>query len=314
MMLASLLLALTGTASGEVTVHMPEKVNCQGVSLQLADVVRLKGEDTELIAKIGEVDLGYMPAPKFSRAIDQGTVRIALEKAFPETQFKFTGKAKTRVYPKTQVINAQQIEAAARAIIEPRFEGQDVEFALRTPIQPIEVPLGRKTTEVKGRQGSSTLGTQSQGVAVDILIDGELWRTQWTSWKIVTWQQVPVLTMPVQKGKTLTPAMFRMERRRQALTAGAAPLQPEETVEAQAKRNLVPGEPVFPSDVERTLVIKKGNRVQLEVIAGGVSARSQAIALEDAYMGDTVRVRMETTNKEIIGSVVGRNRAEIRLR
>ena len=61
-------------------------------------------------------------------------------------------------------------------------------------------------------------------------------------------------------------------------------------------------------------MIQKGNRVQIEVIAGRVSARSQAIALEDAYMGDAVRVRMETTNKEIIGSVVGRNRAEIRLR
>ena len=246
MILASLLLAVTGTVSGDVTVHMPEKVECRGVSLRLGDVVRVKGEDAELIAKIEEVDLGYMPAPKFSRAIDQGSVRATLEKAFPETAFSFTGKNKTRVYPKTQIIQAPQIEAAARSIIEPRFEGQDVEFALRAPIKAIEVPLGRTSTEVKGRQGSSTFGTQSQGVAVDILIDGELWRTQWTSWQVVTWQQVPVLTLPVQKGKTLTPAMFRMERRRQALTSAAAPLQPAEVVEAQAKRNLVPGEPVFP--------------------------------------------------------------------
>ncbi len=310
MMFASLLLTLTGG----VTLHLPEKVECRGVSLKVGDVVRVSGEDAELLEKINEVDLGYMPAPSFSRLIDEAYLQTTLEQAFPEETFTFKGNGKTRVYPKTQVISPEQVETAARAIIEPRFEGQDVELALRTALKGLEVPQGRETTEVRGRKGSNTFGTQSQGVAVDIIIDGELWRTQWTSWKVVTWQQVPVLTMPVEKGKTLTPAMFRIERRRQALTSGAAPLRPNEVIEAQAKRNLVPGEPVFPGDVERNLVIAKGNRVSIEVIAGGVTARSQAIALEDAYMGDAVRVRMETTNKEIVGSVVGRNRAEIRLR
>jgi flagella basal body P-ring formation protein FlgA len=108
--------------------------------------------------------------------------------------------------------------------------------------------------------------------------------------------------------------MFRMERRRRSLTNGLEPLMPKQVREAQAKRDLVAGAPVYTSDVERALVVRNNNLVQVTIVAGGVSARCNGQALEDGHMGDSIRVRLETTGKEVLASVVGTNLLEINLR
>jgi len=145
MILASLLLAL----SGGVTVQLPEKVDCQGVNLRLGDVARVSSDDEALLEKVKELELGYMPAPSFSRLLHRAQLQAALAKEFPDVTFKFAGVDRTRVYPKTQVVTGATIEAAAKAVVEKRFAGQDVDLALRDHLNDLTVPLGRESLEVK---------------------------------------------------------------------------------------------------------------------------------------------------------------------
>jgi len=309
MLLASLLLTFGG-----VTVKMPDKIHSAGVNLRLGDVAQVTGEDEALVAKVQDLDLGYMPAPGYSRLLHRGQLKVSLEGAIEGLEVTFMGRPQTRVYPKSQTIQGQRIADVAKAAVEKRFAGRDVDLEMRDTLADLKVPLGRKSLEIKARATNQKSNLSAQGIAVDILIDGELWRTQWTSWSVVTWHDVPVLTMPVSKGNKLTPGMFRVERRRQALHASTTPLQPGQVIEAQAKRDLVPGEPVFAVDVERTKVILKNNLVTVEIIAGTVTARSTGAALADGRIGDSIRVRLESTEKELLGTVVGPNLIQIRLR
>ncbi|MEZ5975008.1 MAG: flagellar basal body P-ring formation chaperone FlgA [Planctomycetota bacterium] len=309
MMLATLLLAFGG-----VTVNMPAKVEGQGVDLRLGDVATVTGDDAQMVEKVEGLNLGYMPAPGYSRLLQREQLRTALLQVYPDLQVSFQGEARVRVFPKVQLVTAAEIEKAAREVIEKKFHGADVECTLRDKLVNLTVPLGRKQVEVRARAATGPEGQGSQGVPVDILVDGDLWRTQWTSWNVEAWEQVPVLTQPIARGSKLRPAMFRMERRRRSLINGLAPLLPAQIQEAQATRDLQPGSPVFPNDVERALVVRINNLVKVDIVAGRVSASCNAQALEDGHMGDVIRVRLETTGKEVLGNVAGPNRIEINLR
>ena len=148
---------------------------------------------------------------------------------------------------------------------------------------------------------------------VDILVDGELWRTQWTTWNVATWEDVPVLTVRVPKGEKLTRDMFRMERRKVAQGAVGNTLNLRKLQDAVAARELVPGEPILPSDVTREMVVTKGHRVQVEVVSGRVSARSAGIALSDGHVGDAIRITLDVNGKELTGTIVGRNHIRVEL-
>ncbi|HPF12645.1 MAG TPA: flagellar basal body P-ring formation chaperone FlgA [Planctomycetota bacterium] len=309
MILSTLLLTFGG-----LTIQLPERVECVGVSLRLGDVATVTGDDAEQVARIQDVDLGYLPSPGYSRLLLKGQLHTAVLQSYPDAKIEFIGSNQTRVFPQIEVVTAGQIEAEARKVVRQKFAGLDVECELRGTLTDLQVPKGRKQVQIKARPASGPRGQGSQGVAVEIWVDDALWRTQWTSWEVAAWEEVAVLTTPVVRGEKLTPAMFKTERRRQAVNASARPLQPQQVMEAQAMRDLPAGQPVFQGDVERTKVIQRGNVVQVSVLKGRVTAVSTGLAQEDGRMGDQVRVVMSGTGKELVGTVAGTNNVLVRLR
>ncbi len=309
MILASLLLI-----AGGFTVELSETAKCSGASLRLGDVAVVRGDDAAAVERLKNLDLGYSPSPGYSRLLHTASLKNIILREMPEAKVTFSGKPSVRVYPKLRTVQPKEIEEAARKMVAQKFQGLDVELSLGRPLTELSVPAGRKTFSIMARPAVGPQGQGSHGVAVDILVDGELWRTQWTTWNVHRWQQVAVLTRAVGRGEKLSSNLFRMERRRQEISTKGVPVQPAHVIEAKATRDLAAGSPVFDKDIERAQVISRGHTVKVEIISGRVRVSSEGIAQENGRLGDTIRVMMAGSKKLITGQVVGVNQVELRLR
>jgi len=69
------------------------------------------------------------------------------------------------------------------------------------------------------------------------------------------------------------------------------------------------GEPIRASQIRPALMVKKGQSVVLTVARAGLELSVQAEALEDARMGDQVKLRNPESGKALAGTVTGRGTA-----
>ncbi len=309
MLLATLLLSFGG-----VTVQLPEKVEASGLSLRLGDVAQVSGEDPIEVEKVRDLKLGYVPAPGYSRLLHRARLEQQVKPIVPGADITFEGSTQCRVFPQVKVVSAAELKGHARKVVEAKFKGTDVEISLTGSLKDIPAPTGRESVEVRARAATGPADQGLQGVAVDILIDGELWRTQWTTWAVAAWEDVPVLIVRVNKGQKITHDMLQLERRKRAQGASSRPLSFRTLQDAVAAKELAPGDPIYARDVTRETVVTKGHRVQIKVQAGRVFATTAGVALSDGRIGDTVRVRPDSSGRELTGTVVARNRIRVELR
>lgn len=79
------------------------------------------------------------------------------------------------------------------------------------------------------------------------------------------------------------------------------------------KRPLAAGKPVVKSMLEQMAVVKRGERVSIVARTEGFSVRMTGKALEDAGLGDTVRVRNLSSKKTIQGRVASPGLVQVTL-
>ena len=72
-----------------------------------------------------------------------------------------------------------------------------------------------------------------------------------------------------------------------------------------ASRTLFPGDPLTTRNTQMPKVVRRNQFVPVELKAGTLQVRSQARALGDAAVGDTVRCVNEGTKEEFQGVVRG---------
>lgn len=309
MLLATLLLSFGG-----VTVQLPAKVEASGLSLRLGDVATVTGEDAAEVARVEDISLGYVPAPGYSRLLHSVRLKQQIKPLVPDATLTFEGARQCRVFPTVQVVPASTLKDRAQKVVEAKFQGTDVEIKLAGSLKDIPAPAGKKSVEIRARAATGAASQGLQGVAVDILVDGELWRTQWTTWTVEAWEDVVVLKVRVAKGEKLNRGMYEVERRKRAQGASQQPLGMKNLRDAVAAHDLAPGEPIFARDVTRETVVTQGHRVQVEVRSGLVSARTVGVALADGRIGDVVRIKLDTSGRELTGTVVAKNRIQVELR
>ena len=309
MLLATFLLSFGG-----VTVQLPAKVEASGLSLRLGDVATVTGEDPVEVERVRGVNLGYVPAPGYSRLLHKARLMQKITPAVPEAEITFAGSVQCRVFPGVKVVTAESLRTTAQKVVEAKFKDSDVEISMTGVIKDIDAPTGRNGVEIRARAATGPAGQGLQGVAVDILVDGELWRTQWTTWTVATWEDVAVLKVRVKKGEKLTPDMFQMERRKRSQMASSNPLTFKKLQNAVAARELTPGDAIYARDVSRETVVTQGHRIQVEVKSGSVIARTGGVALSDGRIGDSIRIKIDVNAKELTGTVIAKNRILVELR
>jgi flagella basal body P-ring formation protein FlgA len=310
-MIALLLsLSLSAPASG-ATVTLPVEARVKGTEITLGEVAQVSGLDAELVGRLRAIELGYSPAPGFSRMLTAERVRQALAKEFPAVEVRVTGERACRLWPEVTVLEPAAIEAAARTELARTFAGKEATYHLKDALASVQVPVGDVDQKVVARAPAGEPKSGVLGVPVEIHVDGLRYRTVWTSWTVEVWETRPVLTRPVKAGEELRPDLFGRARVQVGRAAELEHLDPAQLSGTIAKRDLAPGQAVTALDVHRPAAVTLGSNLFLRVRKGSIEARVSAVALETGAVGDRVRVRTLQAGQEMQATVVGRDLCEI---
>lgn len=314
-----MILLLGKVLLGGATVTLPPEAKVRGTEVELGEVALISGLDGELVDRLRALELGYAPAPGFSRLITSEKIRAVLGHELPGLDIRVAGERACRVWPEVEEIRPEVIEEAARAELLRAFGGREASFTLKDPLPLVRVPLGGEGVGAEAGEGralvarapAGELHSGLLGVPVEILVDGLRYRTVWTSWRVEVWETRPVLARPVRAGEELRPELFERSRVRVGAEARPEPLDPATVLGSVARRDLAPGEPVTALDVHRPAAVTLGSTLFLRVKKGPIEARVSVLALETGSVGQRIRVKTIDSGQELLATIAGRDRCEI---
>lgn len=302
-------LALVLTSSLQVELK-PEAL-ARSTELVLSEVAEVQGEDSDLVRRAQALTVGYTPAPGFSRRLDRWALQRELTQAFPGVELSFVGAEACRVAPHTQTIRSTAIVQAAQKELQSAFGQSDVTYEPQPGIGDLVVPSGHVGAELRASFLPNRVTSGTVSVPVEVLVDGAPYRTVYTSWKVEAWREAPVLVRDVGIGEELTRALFKRQRIRVGVTDQAF-LTEGAAEGSTAVRALRAGTLVSSRDVRRALLVRRGDTVQLQVRKGSITATSTAVAADDGFLGDKIRV-VTPSQREMRAVILGRELVSIEL-
>lgn len=291
-------------AAGGLRVELKPAASVRGTELDVAAVARVTGDDAAAVAAANAALLGYAPAPGYARTVERWQLAQELQRVLPGARIEVVGAQACRVSPEVELLTAERLLATAREALTRDLAAYDASLEPAAALHPLEVPAGDRGVELRARTPDVEPRDGAVSVPVEVLVDGELYRTVWTSWNVGVWTQVPVLARDVRRGEELGFASFRVERRRIDLATQRGHLTEAAASGAVAARDLREGSVVIERDVMRPKLVTRGRTVQLRVKKGVVVATVTAVARQDGYLGEEIAV-VTDTKKEIRAVILG---------
>ncbi|MCA8980865.1 MAG: flagellar basal body P-ring formation protein FlgA [Planctomycetes bacterium] len=306
--LAALLLS-TG-----ITVTLPEQTTVSGTDMKLGDIALVRSDDEALAEQVRGLNLGYAPAPGYNRTLRQWKLQQDVEAAFPGTEVVFTGASVMRVFPKTATILAGEIEVAARKAVAELLEGEEYRASLRGALKDLQVPLGDKSRRLEVDLKSRRREAGAWSVPIRVMIDDVQYSTVWVSMQVDIFRELPVLKRDVRMGEEIGPDDYSIERVLIDTALTKTPVNGAPEYGALAATNLVAGNVLFENDLKYALFVEKDAIAKLNARNGSVEVNVMVIVLEDGRLGDHVRVRSLSGDKEVTARVTGKGSLEFNLK
>ncbi len=308
-MLISLLLA------AGLTVSLPAEARVAGTELTLGAVASVRPTglalgaepvpaDAAAIAAVSALPLGYSPSPGYSRLIWSHQLEALIRRHDPDLELRFVGESACRVWPLIRTLQPGLIQAAAERELRDWIGTRDASFELRQPIPEVVVPEGAGEPELVVRPLRDELRAGVVNVGVRVQVDGEIYRTVWTNWQVTLWELLPVLRRRVRPGERLTADLLQERRVRRDTNEGPKPLVGDLLVGSIAKRELLPSAVVTTADVERPLVVMRGDALFVRVHKGMVQARVAGVAQAAGALGDRIAVTCNESGQVVTGRIV----------
>lgn len=298
---------ITSLILAGITILLPAESSVRGTEVELGEVATIMGADAPTLIALESLQLTSAPGPGYRRRVDRSMIAGRIRRALPSLDYNFDGRQSTSVFTESLVLDAATIIAAVDAKLGSLRGGRDVTWAPSKKIGSLEVPRGddglglpKLTVEMT----DSALLSGTVDVSIRVKINGGTYKTIFASWRIVEWEELPVLTRSLTTGSKVSPALFVMKRVEKPSGKNVNILSAAAMVGAIAAHNLTVGSVVLESDVTRPKVIHSGDQISLTVRKGNISAEVKVIALETAGIGDIIRVKRLTSEIELSAQVI----------
>lgn len=296
-----------------VTLTVPEVAQTRGQELRLGAVVRIEGADSADAARLSAIVLGYTPSPGFARVLTRDDIATKVRATMPSLAFDVVGSERCRVEAETETVLGTALRLDAATALRTALVGHDATVIEDGQVADVIVPRAESKLELRSRPDLRALRSGVLAVPIQVWIDGAPYQTVQATFRIELFERLPVLTCDVHRGEALAMSQVEMRRMRVDSNVQGEPLSGAAIPGAIALRDLTVGAIVTDRDVQRAQLVKRGDVVQIQVRKGPVVARSTAIASQDGYLGDKVRVTTTDGKRELNAVIVGRGNVEVDL-
>lgn len=307
------MMLITTLLLGGLTVILNPEARVRGTELSVGALAEVRGDDTALVERIKTLELGWAPAPGYTRTLQRWQIEQKLQAAFPGTHIKLEGADVIRIAPQTTKLSGSELRTRAESELRSIFGSKETILTPTGPMLDVEIPAGDRHPELRCVLEKREQRAGAWSVPVQIWVDGALFSTQWINFQVEISDLVPVLIRDVRRGDVLGPEHFELRRARVGHMGSLEPLSGPALLGAVAQMDLAAGATVTARDVQRARLVKSGDTVQVQVRKGAITARASAIAKTDGMSGDRIRLVSADKTRELSGVVIGRGLVEVDL-
>jgi flagella basal body P-ring formation protein FlgA len=295
---ALVLVAASSAGTGRVVVARDATVPAS--TIRLGDIATLEG-DAQALA---DVSLGTSPVTGDARALDGNSVLAALRRAGADLDaISYTIPATVRVRRASQEIGEAPVREAVERFLDEtvRAEGGDAVLRSVEVAGVVRIPAGPYTTRVTAPAGAPLVGRTR--LQVDFLVDGRPEKTLWVGVEIGVWADVVVLKRPLAHGETIAADDLALDRRDLAQVPRGSLTDLGEATGQVARVPLAAFAPIRREQLANPAAVKRGDAVLLVATHGALRLSVPGEVLQDAAVGEQVRVVNRTTRKDLVGRV-----------
>lgn len=131
------------------------------------------------------------------------------------------------------------------------------------------------------------------------------------SGRVLEMVELPVATRRLMPGDVIGPGDIQMARLRASLVRAGVAQVPAEAIGMALRHPVGAGAPLPISDLNRPFTVQKGEAVQMELDAPGISLSAQGIAMDNGATGERVRVLNVQSRAIVDGEVSGSARVRV---
>ncbi len=280
----------------------------------LSDLIVAHGADQATIKKLSQVRLADMPNAGESRTFTSA----ALEQIFhplvrdiEETNGKKISlriPARVIVTRKSLRLNAPEIEAEITRQLKLLCGDCVFEFSsLSLPALPTSIPFGSTWS----LQLHHEIPRGSFSFPLEVVAEDGGKRSYWLSGVLSVSRKVPVASRQISAGEHLQPEDFALQLK-DVTFSNDIPASEGDMQTSVAAREIAAGQILWRSSLRRELAVKNGEAVKVIAGSGDWQVSIDGIAQTQAYIGDTVSVKIPRTSKLISGLLKEKGIVEVR--
>jgi flagella basal body P-ring formation protein FlgA len=297
-----------GAPPNEIRIHGNTAVNQREVSLlEICDQETLPDEWKSIMAGI---NIGEAPAIGSEKYIDPSRLRTFLDglldsNGIHASDVKFNIPEQIVVRRQSTQITQEWIEDTFKKFIleNSPWNQEDIEIQrIHFSGVPL-IPTGKMTCDVKAYSSRERyIGNVT--LIVDLYVDGEKVRTLSVAGKVEVHANVYHAKRPIRQNEMISEADLEVHRINITEAADRFATHPDQVENRRALHNIGMHQPVELKDLDKPLVLKRGDPVKIVYEEPGLSVSDKGQANADAGVGDTLAVINLSSRKTVYCKVV----------
>ena len=301
--IALLILAITlaGAAALPMITVRPE-CEIAGSNCTLGDLASVQSADAELTQRLKSILVCPTPLPGKTRMVTRDQIVIALRRGGVNDQsVQLLCPAQVNVRRGQSVVTGLALFEAAKTFAQSgvSLSGTVVIEPRRLPADQI-VPAGSPELRIKAGARGPRKGQNS--VPVEIVVDGQVYRTVMVSVMVRVVAPVLVATKTISKSEPISSANTALQER-DITTLSSDVMLEAPNADWTASVPISEGAVVRGQWVAAPAAVKSGDSVLVVVESGGVRVTEKGTAVQDGRLGDRIKVRFVGDVREARGIV-----------
>jgi flagella basal body P-ring formation protein FlgA len=138
-------------------------------------------------------------------------------------------------------------------------------------------------------------------------------KTIYVSFRVQSKKKLFVLKQGLKKGEIVRPGDLLVKDTFITENGGVYPARAEDVVGKAVKKDIAAGTAITSQILEDSFAVQRGDTVDIVAENKKLSVQAKGIILEKGRLGDRVRVKNLTSDKEIVGRVAGNGTVKVEL-
>jgi flagella basal body P-ring formation protein FlgA len=292
-------------------VHLNAQATVKGQVVHLGDVARIAGSEA---SRLSGVELGPAPLPGYSRSLSADYIRIRLkqQKLDPEV-IAADSATMCRITAASQKLSRDEILQTALKALQDKVETGEGRISIEPISQPREMTLPVGKLDIVADAMDANPGVSTRRVHVQVMVDGKSFGQMDLMMRVRRYVKIAVAKATIQRGDVLSADRVAYEERDLTGLPDDVIREGESLDGLQAAQIIAPKAPITHTSAAAPAALHRGDAITLRGRAGRIVVSSPGVASEDGRIGQTIRVKNTTSNKETRGVVIDAKTVEVAL-